>query len=149
MHENLRPDPLGDLQRSPDPVAGGEEPAALYPRTLPPLSASWASDFGLSPLTRNRKIGTSQHDGLGPCMFFFGGKRAMPSNYIGHLAPPECKKTFWRPGSARTPLGGAYSAPRYPITEGASCPSLSHNNPTPAVGPLGLLLGPSPSSLRK
>jgi len=81
MHENLRPDPLGDLQRSPDPVAGGKEPAALYPRTLPPLSASWASDFGPSPLTQNRKLGPSQHDGLGPCMFFWGEEGHVPDVY--------------------------------------------------------------------
>ena len=41
--------PLGSLQRSPRPLAGGEGAAAPSPRTLPPLSAStWPPHFEIA-----------------------------------------------------------------------------------------------------
>ena len=105
-----------------DPVGRDQLPSPQWPETgslVPPNTMGWIRVCL----------------GGGPC----------PRTIYSHLAPPQCKKTFWRPGLRPDPAGGAYSAPRYPIAdgEGTSCPSPSHKNPTPAIGPLGLLLGPS------
>ena len=48
----------------PDPLAGVEESRCPSPRTPPPLSALWASDFGLSG--RNFLRLGKKHPGYGP-----------------------------------------------------------------------------------
>ena len=54
----------GAYRAHPDPLAGGEgadkEPYLRSRLSGPRASANWAS-----PLTRNRRLGLSQHDGLG------------------------------------------------------------------------------------
>jgi len=50
LRSGLRPEPRwGSLQRSPDPLAGGDGAAAPSPRTPPPLSAStWPPHFEIA-----------------------------------------------------------------------------------------------------
>jgi len=70
------PDPGGACSALTDPLAGGEgacfPSAKPHPRCRPfePL----ASALPASPLTQNRRLGPSQHDGLDPSMtdrFFY------------------------------------------------------------------------------
>ena len=63
-HVTQRPEPrpgfpLGELTALPSPLACGEGLGAPSPRTPSPHSALWAA-----PVTRNRRLGPSQHDGI-------------------------------------------------------------------------------------
>ena len=89
MHDNLRTGPRwGSIQRSTDPVLRSLRPRGEGPAVL-------------SPVTRNRKLGPSEHDGLDPCMFW--GERAMPAN--------------WHLHNARKHFGGLRSALDPPIAD--------------------------------
>ena len=57
----------GSIQRFPDPVAGGKEAGCPFFENPTPRSRPFgprASAHLASPLTRNGRLGLSQHDGL-------------------------------------------------------------------------------------
>jgi len=58
--QGCAPDPTGGAYSAPtDPLAGGGGVGCPLPQALPPFSALWAL-----PLTQNRRLGPSKHDGL-------------------------------------------------------------------------------------